>query len=69
MQLACADVGMIDTAQAQLFQHLAKVGHVGGQFLGRYSRVFNDADGFGIAFHAGEQTQTCLTQTPHLADF
>ena len=68
VQFACADMGMVDTAQAKVIEHLCEVGHIGGQFLGCHGCVFDDTDGFGIAFHAGEQTQTRLTQAPHLAD-
>ena len=68
VQLARADMGMIDTTQAEVIKHRSEVGHIGGQFLGCHGCVFNDADGFGIAFHAGKQAQTCLTQAPHLAD-
>ena len=55
MQLPRADMCMINATQAEVFEHLGKVGHVSRQFLGCHSRVFDDTDGFGVAFHAGEQ--------------
>ena len=68
MQFPRADMRMIDAIQAEVVEHLGEVGHVSRQLLGRHGCVFDDADGLGIAFHAGEQSQTRLTQAPHLAD-
>ena len=69
MEFSRANMGVIDTTQAEVVKHLREVGHIVRQFFRCYSRVFDDADRFGIAFHPGEQTQACLTQTPHLGDF
>ena len=69
MQFTSADMGMIDAAQTEVSKHLGEVGHVGRQLLRRHRCVFDDANGLGIAFHAGEQAQTRLAQAPHLADF
>ena len=69
MQFTRADMRMIDAAQAEVVEHLGEVGHVSRQLLGRHGRVFDDADGLGIAFHSREQAQACLAQAPHLADF
>ena len=69
MQLSRADVGMIDATQAKVFKHLSEISHVSRQLFRSHSRVFNHTDGFGITFHSGEQAQTCLAQTPYLADF
>ena len=68
MQFSRADVGVIDATQAKVFQHLCEVGHIVGQFLRCHGRVLDDSDGFGIAFHASEQTQARLAQAPHLAN-
>ena len=55
MQFARADMGMVDATQAQSFKHFGEVGHIGGQLLGRDGSVFDDTDGLGIAFHAGQK--------------
>ena len=69
MQLTRANMGMIDATQVEVFEHLCEVGHISRQLFRCHSRVFNDTNGFGVAFHAGEQAQARLAQTPHLADF
>ena len=69
VQFPRADMGMVDATQAEVFKHLGEVGHISGKLFRGYRRVFDDADGLGIAFHTREQAQARFAQAPYFADF
>ena len=65
VQLAGADVAIVDAAGVEALQQLPEVAHVGGQALRSHGGVLDDAGGLGVALHAAEHAQTGLAQGPH----
>ena len=64
MEFAGADVAIKDTVEIELVEQQAEIGEVVGQASGGYGGVLYHANGFSVALHAAEDTESGLSEVP-----
>ena len=68
MEFAGADMAVVDTFESKALHHLLEVVEVLWQAFGGNGGVFDDADGFVVAFDTGEDAETGFAECPDTAD-